>query len=150
MADQDSFRRVERAGSSRRTFLAAGGTLATAALLGNVPSAQAAEPSRQTPGRRPRRTEYSLPSLVFDDAARQRSLGQVYEAALTGLIGINTIYAEPSVYDHADLVTYPPGAFVRAGGGYPSPQRWTRDAAVNAWNAASLIGPDVGGTRSGP
>ena len=141
MADQDSFRRVEQPGSSRRTFLAAGGTLAAAGLLGDLPQAQAAAPRRATP----RRIAYSMPSLVFDDPARQRSLGQIYEAALTGLIGINTIYAEPAVYDHADLVTYPPGAFVRAGGGYPSPQRWTRDAAVNAWNAASLIGPDVGG-----
>ncbi|MCA0330791.1 MAG: hypothetical protein LCI03_12925 [Actinobacteria bacterium] len=31
--------------------------------------------------------------------------------------------------------------FLRAGGGYPDP--WTRDAALNAWLAASLLMPDV-------
>jgi glycogen debranching enzyme len=33
------------------------------------------------------------------------------------------------------------GTFFRAGGGYEQP--WTRDASVNAWNAGSLLAPDV-------
>ena len=90
------------------------------------------------------RIEYSMPSLLFDDSTMQRKLAIVYEAALTNLIGINTAYAEPATYNRDDLVTYPPGTFVRAGGGYPLPQRWTRDAAVNAWNATNLLAPIVG------
>ncbi|WP_345459095.1 MGH1-like glycoside hydrolase domain-containing protein [Actinoallomurus oryzae] len=128
-------------GTSRRAFLSANGTLAAATVLVPQSRAAAAEPP---PTGRARRVEFSMPSLSFRDAGRQNSLGRLYEAALTGLIGINTVYATPAVYDRAGLVDYPPGAFVRAGGGYPSPQRWTRDAAVNAWNAASLLGPMVG------
>lgn len=128
-------------GTSRRAFLSANGALAAATVLVPQGRATAAEPP---PIIRALRTEYSMPSLLFSDASQQHSLGRLYEAALTGLIGINTIYATPAVYDHARLVGYPPGTFVRAGGGYPSPQRWTRDAAVNAWNAASLLGPLVG------
>ncbi|MGO9456554.1 MAG: MGH1-like glycoside hydrolase domain-containing protein [Acidimicrobiales bacterium] len=90
------------------------------------------------------RIEYSMPSLLFEDSTVQRELAVVYETALTNLIGINTAYAEPATYNRDGLVTYPPGTFVRAGGGYPLPQRWTRDAAVNAWNATSLLAPIVG------
>ena len=141
---------------SRRTFLAAGSALGAATVLDGpvVPVAEAvgaadatSAPARtpagpRTPGDR-RRVEYRLPTLTFA-VAEQQHIGAVYEAALTGLIGINTVYADPPTYDHAHRVAYPPGAFVRAGGGYPSPQRWSRDAAVNAWNAASLLGPLVG------
>ncbi|GAB3918741.1 hypothetical protein GCM10011575_33740 [Microlunatus endophyticus] len=34
-----------------------------------------------------------------------------------------------------------PAHFIRAGAGYPTP--WTRDAALNAWGAASILRPDV-------
>lgn len=34
-----------------------------------------------------------------------------------------------------------PGLFIRAGAGYTEP--WTRDAAINAWQAASLLVPHV-------
>ncbi|OZM82140.1 hypothetical protein [Pseudonocardia sp. MH-G8] len=34
-----------------------------------------------------------------------------------------------------------PPQYVRAGAGYPDP--WTRDAALNAWDAVSLLAPDV-------
>ncbi|MGH3169756.1 MAG: MGH1-like glycoside hydrolase domain-containing protein, partial [Trebonia sp.] len=34
-----------------------------------------------------------------------------------------------------------PPRFIRAGGGYPEP--WTRDAAVNAWSAASMLEPEA-------
>ncbi|MBB4684163.1 MGH1-like glycoside hydrolase domain-containing protein [Amycolatopsis jiangsuensis] len=87
---------------------------------------------------------YALPTLEFANPQRQRLFGDQYESALTNVVGINTVYADRPTYDHADLLSYPPGTFVRAGGGYPEPQRWTRDAAVNAWNAGSLLGPPVG------
>jgi glycogen debranching enzyme len=73
----------------------------------------------------------------------QAQFGPVYQGALKNLIDLNTMAADPSVYDASGLLSYPPGTFVQAGGGYPSPQRWTRDCAVNAWNAASLLGPAV-------
>jgi Bacterial alpha-L-rhamnosidase 6 hairpin glycosidase domain len=121
------------------TFAAAGLTAATA------PAAYADTPA--TAGSRAGgggRIGYTMPTLAFGDAATQSLLGAAYESALTDLFGINTAYAEPATYDAAKLVTYPGGTFIRAGGGYPSPQRWTRDAAINAWNAASLLSPVTG------
>ena len=87
---------------------------------------------------------YTMPTLAFDDQAVQRRLGTGYASALGSVSGANTIGADRSVYDKAGLLSYPPGTVVRAGGGYPAPQRWTRDAAVNAWSGVSLLAPDVG------
>ncbi|MEV8540690.1 glycosyl hydrolase family 65 protein [Streptomyces sp. NPDC051572] len=87
---------------------------------------------------------YTMPTLAFDDQAVQRRLGTVYASALGSVSGANTIGADRSVYDKSGLLSYPPGTVVRAGGGYPAPQRWTRDAAVNAWSGVSLLAPDVG------
>lgn len=86
-----------------------------------------------------------MPALAFGDDSLQSTLGTVYEAALTNVIGINTVYADPSTYNLANRVIYPPGTLAIAGGGYPQPQRWTRDASVNSWNAVSLLSPVVGG-----
>ncbi|MFG2794120.1 hypothetical protein [Streptomyces sp. NPDC048419] len=85
-----------------------------------------------------------MPALTFTGPTGRRSLGALYTTAVTALADTHTIHADPSVYDKAGLLAYPPGTVVRAGGGYPAPQRWTRDAAVNAWNAASLLAPAVG------
>jgi hypothetical protein len=52
-------------------------------------------------------------------------LSALYDAALHNLLDVNVTAA----------------GFVRAGGGYDDP--WTRDAAINCWNAASLLAPDV-------
>ncbi len=52
-------------------------------------------------------------------------LSTLYDAALRNLLDVNVTAA----------------GFVRAGGGYDDP--WTRDAAINCWNAASLLTPDV-------
>ena len=124
-------------GLSRRAFLGAAGVAimsgGLAAVGLDVQRAFAAEPG-----------DYSAPSLEFGDHAMQSRLGGPYQAALTDLSEINTVYADPAVYNRSGLVSYPPGTFVRAGGGYPEPQRWTRDCAVNAWNAASLLGPVAG------
>jgi hypothetical protein len=42
------------------------------------------------------------------------------------------------------LVAYPPGKLIQAGAAYTPPDKWTRDNAINAWNATSFIGPVVG------
>ncbi|MEU4674291.1 glycosyl hydrolase family 65 protein [Amycolatopsis sp. NPDC023774] len=133
----------ERTGEAkvgRRGFLAlAGAGAAGAAGLAAAPPAAAVPPPRPA-----LRTVYTLPTLEFSDEPTQHLIGARYEDALTDVVGINTAYADPPTYDKAGLLSYPPGTFVRAGGGYPAPQRWTRDAAVNAWNAVSLLGPPVG------
>ena len=120
-------RRTTRGRLSRRCFLAAVGALGMA-------SAGAAAHGNG----------YTMPTLLFADSATQRRLGALHATALTALADSHTIHADPAVYDRAGLLTRPPGTVVRAGGGYPSPQRWTRDAAVNAWNGVSLLAPAVG------
>ena len=130
---------------------ASGATILATGLVGPwAGEASAAEGSGETPaaggGRAvaPPRIDFTMPSLAFESPSLQSLLGPVYEAALTNVVGINSAYAEPSTYDLANLVTYPPGNFVLAGGGYPLPQRWTRDASVNTWNAVSMLAPVVG------
>jgi hypothetical protein len=136
-------------GFARRGFLraagvgAAGGTL-LGGFAGGMPEALAATTTDPSHGAVPARIEYAMPRLTFDDPATQDDLGSVYESALTNVVGINTAYAEPSTYNIANRVTYPPGTLSIAGQGYPLPQRWTRDSAVNTWNAISLIAPVVG------
>lgn len=60
-------------------------------------------------------------------------LARCVRAALDNLTG-NTV---PGRGPHE------PALFLRAGGGYSEP--WTRDAAVNAWLAASWLSPEVAG-----
>ncbi|MDT8913334.1 MGH1-like glycoside hydrolase domain-containing protein [Amycolatopsis sp. PS_44_ISF1] len=134
----------------RRGFLAlAGAAGAGAAGLGAPPASAAttaapggaARPDDRAPAPR---VDYTLPTMVFAGSGTHDRLAALHEAALTDLVGINTAYADPATYDHSGRLAYPPGTFIRAGGGYPAPQRWTRDAAVNAWNAGSLLGPAAG------
>ncbi|NEC84544.1 trehalase family glycosidase [Streptomyces sp. SID12501] len=136
-AEQDTGDRDGKGGPVRRRgFLkAASGTALTA--VGVVPAPATAPAVAPTIG-------FSMPSLTFDDPATQRRLGTLYASALTDVSDRNTIRADPAVYDKAGLLTDPPGTLVRAGAGYPTPQRWTRDAAVNAWSAASLLAPGLG------
>ncbi|MET7571162.1 glycosyl hydrolase family 65 protein [Streptomyces sp. NPDC005492] len=115
---------------SRRAFLVA---LAVAGATAFPAGAQGPAPGNG----------YSMPTLDFDDPAVQRRLGALYASALRSVSGANTIGADRSVYDRAGLLAYPPGTVVRAGGGYPAPQRWTRDAAVNTWSGVSLLAPAV-------
>ncbi|MGW5349736.1 ricin-type beta-trefoil lectin domain protein [Streptomyces sp. NPDC004031] len=79
------------------------------------------------------------PTLTFANAATQATLGAAYTKALTNLLDTNTVSYDPSVYNSSGLMTSNPQTFIRAGGGYAQP--WTRDAAVNSWNAASLLEP---------
>ena len=82
-----------------------------------------------------------MPLLTFTDAETQALLGPAYSGALTNLLETNTVPYDPDVYDGSGLMDPGVGTFFRAGGGYEQP--WTRDAAVNSWNAGSLLAPDV-------
>ncbi|MYS24014.1 alpha-L-rhamnosidase [Streptomyces sp. DvalAA-14] len=79
------------------------------------------------------------PTLTFANGTTQSTLGAAYTKALTNLLDTNTVSYDPSVYNSSGLMTSNPQTFIRAGGGYAQP--WTRDAAVNSWNAASLLEP---------
>ncbi|MEE4540629.1 ricin-type beta-trefoil lectin domain protein [Streptomyces sp. V4-01] len=79
------------------------------------------------------------PTLTFANSATQAKLGAAYTKALANLLDTNTVGYDPSVYNSSGLMTANPQTFIRAGGGYSQP--WTRDAAVNSWNAASLLEP---------
>ncbi|MFI1259242.1 MGH1-like glycoside hydrolase domain-containing protein [Streptomyces netropsis] len=60
---------------------------------------------------------------------------------MRNLLQTNTVPYDPAVHNRTGLMADPPGTLFRAGGGYGQP--WTRDASVNAWNAGSLLAPDV-------
>lgn len=64
------------------------------------------------------------PQLVCDDPRTAELLVPCWEMAL----------------DVLERNTSPEG-WLRAGGGYPTP--WTRDAALNAWSAASWVAPET-------
>ena len=82
------------------------------------------------------------PQLIFSDRADlQATLGRAYALALTNLLTINTITDPTQDHNRSGLFLNPPGTFIRAGGDYQTP--WTRDAALNAWSAASLLSPAV-------
>lgn len=77
--------------------------------------------------------------MTGNDGARSRlatpgsgTTSFLYAQALRNLLDINTVTGRSAEE---------PARFVRAGGGYPEP--WTRDAAINAWNAASSLSPDI-------
>jgi glycogen debranching enzyme len=64
--------------------------------------------------------------------AGRPELSGMYAAALHTLLDLNVVPARTE----AD-----PPRYIRAGGGYPAP--WTRDAALNCWDAASVLVPGV-------
>ena len=78
------------------------------------------------------------PTLAFADPAVGSRLAPPFAAALANL-ELNTVPYDPKVYNLTALMKG--DRFLRAGGGYEQP--WTRDAAVNSWNAASLLAPDL-------
>lgn len=69
------------------------------------------------------------------DARLQRCL----EAAAEDLLEINTVFCDHSIYNSTGLLRG--DRMFRAGGEYDTP--WTRDAAVNTWNAGRYLSPDV-------
>ena len=64
---------------------------------------------------------------------------EVFDIALKNLLEINTVPCDPERYDKTGLLDQNLGLMIRAGGNYAS--RWTRDAAINCWNCASLLSP---------
>ncbi|WP_436761347.1 ricin-type beta-trefoil lectin domain protein [Streptosporangium sp. V21-05] len=92
-------------------------------------------------GQAPAQAAPSRPTLTFSNASAQSTLGAAYTKALTNLLDVNTVRYDPAVYNQTGLMTADPGTFIRAGAEYAQP--WTRDTAVNVWNAASLLQPDV-------
>ncbi|MDQ1651029.1 MAG: hypothetical protein QOI35_229 [Cryptosporangiaceae bacterium] len=111
---------------SRRSVLA--GMATALGVAGTAGRASAAPP----PG---------APALAFANPAMQSALGGPYEAALTNLLVTNTVPYDPAVYNRTRLMSGTPGTFFRAGQDYAQP--WTRDAAINSWNAGSLLSPAV-------
>ena len=79
------------------------------------------------------------PRLTFPDAALQARLGRPFESALANVLDVNTVPCDLKTYNRTGLMRE--ARFLRAGGGYNQP--WTRDASINAWNAASLFAPAV-------
>ncbi|WNV82951.1 ricin-type beta-trefoil lectin domain protein [Umezawaea sp. Da 62-37] len=94
-----------------------------------------------TAGSSPSSAATTRPTVTFANPTTQSTLGAAYTKALTNLLDVNTVRYDPAVYNQSGLMTNPPDTFIRAGGGYEQP--WTRDAAVNSWNAASLLSPEV-------
>lgn len=79
----------------------------------------------------------SRPSLTFADSSAQSLLGYAYRLALSNLLDINTVPYRPTD-DTSGLMSG--GKLIQAGPGYAG-QAWTRDGAVNSWNAGSLLDP---------
>jgi hypothetical protein len=79
----------------------------------------------------------SRPSLTFADSSAQSLLGGAYRLALSNLLDTNTVPYRPSD-DTSGLMSG--GTLIQAGPGYAG-QAWTRDGAVNSWNAGSLLDP---------
>ena len=82
-----------------------------------------------------------VPEIAFANSETQSTLGAAYDLALANLLGINSVAYDAGVYNSTGFLRDPPGTFFRAGGGYQQP--WTRDAAVNCWNAGSLLAPET-------
>jgi glycogen debranching enzyme len=74
------------------------------------------------------------------NGVRGDELAAVFDAALRNLMEINTVRYDPAVYNRTGLLPEE-GCFIRAGDAYEQP--WTRDTAINCWNAASLLTPEA-------
>lgn len=81
----------------------------------------------------------SRPSIQFANQEIQTKLAVPFEKALENLLVLNTVPFDPAQYNSSGRMRGK--VFFRAGGDYPQP--WTRDAAVNSWNAGSLIAPEI-------
>lgn len=81
------------------------------------------------------------PVLILPERSPAAIHQQAFRFATKNLFEINTIPYDLKRYDRSGLLGGKPGWFIRAGGDYQEP--WTRDAAINSWNAASLMEPDI-------
>ncbi len=87
------------------------------------------------------RVTAKAPLLEFSNPRSQELYGAAYQSALKNLLESNTVSFDPETYNKSGLMDLELGKFIRAGGSYDQP--WSRDASINAWNAASLLSPDV-------
>ena len=72
-------------------------------------------------------------------ALTDSGIQRCFDAAAENLLCINTVPCDHAVYNSTGLLK---GRLMfRAGGDYDTP--WTRDAAVNTWNAGRFLAPDV-------
>ena len=72
-------------------------------------------------------------------ALRNKRIEGCFEAAAENLLCTNTVPCDHAVYNSTGLLKG--DRMFRAGGDYDTP--WTRDAAVNTWNAGRFLAPEV-------
>lgn len=72
-------------------------------------------------------------------ALRDPRIDRCFDAAADNLLGINTVPCDHRVYNSTGLLRGT--RMFRAGGEYDTP--WTRDAAINTWNAGRFLAPEV-------
>lgn len=116
---------------SRRRFLAGTGLCCAGLAHLSLPRTDGAEPSPAE----------SAPRLRIQNPGQGRLHETAFKNALHNLLVTNTIRDTKREYNRTGLFADPPGHFIRAGGAYATP--WTRDAAINSWNAASVLTPAV-------
>lgn len=80
-----------------------------------------------------------VPALHFERREAHEQFGVPFAKAVDNLLRINTVPSDATKYNSTGRMQG--STFIRAGGDYHQP--WTRDAAVNSWNAASLFAPDL-------
>ena len=74
--------------------------------------------------------------------ASKKDMVRCFEAAVHNAVEINTVPCDYSIYNSTGLLTHP--YMVRAGGNYETP--WTRDAAINTWQAMRFLDPKAART----
>ena len=72
-------------------------------------------------------------------ALGNRRIERCFEAAAENLLCINTVPCDHGLYNSTGLLQG--DRMFRAGGDYDTP--WTRDAAINTWNAGRFLAPQV-------
>jgi ribosome-binding factor A len=72
-------------------------------------------------------------------ALTDRPVERCFGGAVENLLCINTVPCDHTVYNSTGLLTH--DRMFRAGGDYDTP--WTRDAAINTWNAGRFLAPEV-------
>ena len=75
-------------------------------------------------------------------ASANADIVRCFDAAVHNAADINTVPCVCSVYNSTGLLHHP--FMIRAGGNYHTP--WTRDAAINTWQAMRLLNPQVART----
>lgn len=65
-----------------------------------------------------------------------------FDSALHNVTDTNTVYCDFKVYNSTGLLSHP--LMIRAGKNYHTP--WTRDAAINTWQAMRFLSPEVART----